>query len=136
MKKLLAIAFIMPTLNGLNFDLHDQLGKVTVVHFMATWCTNCQKEMTELQKFHADHKDVELIGVSVDKSRERDDVIKLMKTYGFPIGMVTDAKENGFGRPGSLPMTYVIDKKGDVRKIFSGGELLTESGLEHELSVL
>jgi peroxiredoxin len=126
-----APALTGPALDGNAFDLHAHLGQVVVVHFLATWCSACQKEMSVLSNLYRKNheKGVEMIGVSVDRSHDRGDVIKLMHENGFSILMMNEAKTNGFGSPGSLPVTYVIDRKGVVRKIFSDGVELTDTDL-------
>jgi len=104
-------------LNGSPFDLEAERGKVVIVNFWATWCTPCRQEMPALDAFYRQYHDrgVELIGVSADRPHDRDDVQKVMQPFAYPAAVLTDARKNGFGRPGVLPVTYVIDASGVVR---------------------
>jgi cytochrome c biogenesis protein CcmG, thiol:disulfide interchange protein DsbE len=104
-------------LSGQDFDLARLRGKVVVVNFWATWCPPCRREMPALNAFyHKYHSDgVDMIGLSVDRPRDRPDVIKVMKSLRYPAAMLDDASANGFGEPSELPATYVIDTHGVVR---------------------
>ena len=120
------------TLNGNEFSVDAYKGKVIVVHFWATWCPGCKKEMPLLNQFYQKNheKKLEMIALSVDRARDRKEVLKLMPQFSYPLAMITDAKTNGFGSPEILPMTYVIDSKGMIAKVFKGtDEELTERNL-------
>ena len=61
---------------------------------------------------------LELIGVSADRPRDRDDVVKVMRSFSYPAAMLKDARANGFGTPEAIPITWVIDSAGTVRAKF------------------
>ena len=44
--------FQLPDLSGKKVKLSDYRGSVVLVHFWATWCSTCIKEMAELQELH------------------------------------------------------------------------------------
>ena len=71
-----ASALVVPELDGKTFDLKQQRGKVVLVNFWATWCEPCRQEAPVLQQFYeAQHANgLELIGLSLNRSRERDAV--------------------------------------------------------------
>ncbi|HOX58264.1 MAG TPA: redoxin family protein [Candidatus Paceibacterota bacterium] len=50
----LAPDFTVTTLDGANFTLSKQRGKVVLLHFWATWCTPCVKGLPAMKTFH-DH---------------------------------------------------------------------------------
>ncbi|HXY98433.1 MAG TPA: TlpA disulfide reductase family protein [Stellaceae bacterium] len=116
--------FAAPELGGGQFDLAAERGKVVIVNFWATWCGPCREEMPALDAFYRRHHDegLEMIGVSADRPRDRSDVVKVMQAFSYPAAMLGDATANGFGRPGSIPLTYVIAADGTVRATFSPGE--------------
>lgn len=119
-------------LDGQNFDLGALRGKVVVVNYWATWCPPCREEMPALdaffRRYHA--RGVEMIGLSADRPRDRDEVHKMMQRFAYPAAMMKDAKPNGFGAPESLPVTYVIDGAGVVRAKFRPDEtVVTEQSL-------
>ena len=58
---------------------------------------------------------LEIIGVSADVARDRDAVIKMAPSIAYPIAMLKDARVNSFGAARGLPVTYVVDRRGEVR---------------------
>lgn len=112
-----APALSAPELDGHAFDLSAERGKVVIVNFWATWCGPCRQEMPRLDAFFRQHSGdgVVLVGISVDRSRDRDQVQKVMAAFSYPAAMLSDASANGFGRPNELPATYVIGPDGIVR---------------------
>ncbi len=125
--------FSGPDLVGAPLDLSALRGKVAIVHFWATWCPSCREEMPILDAFYVQHhaQGVEVIGITVDRPRARGKAVAYMKGFHFPAALLDDAVKNGFGTPGALPVTYVIDRRGIVRAIFTPEKaLLSASALE------
>ncbi len=113
---------VAPILDGSEFSMGAQAGKVVIIHFLATWCTACTKEMPILNQFYVKHKkDVIMIGLSLDRPRDRKKVSELMHEVSFPLAMLNEAKTNEFGSPDTLPLTYLIDQQGLVRVIYGAG---------------
>lgn len=108
---------VVAELNGAPFDLAALRGKTVIVNFWATWCTPCRAEMPTLDAFYRQHHDqgLEMLGLSADRPRDRDDVVKVMRAFAYPAAMMKDARPNGFGNPEAIPITYVIDRQGKVR---------------------
>lgn len=114
-----APALEAPTFEGKVFNLAKLRGKPVVIHFWATWCPACRKEMPVLSRFYQKNRDrLEMLAVSADRPRDRGSAVKMMRELAFPGAMLDEATVNDFGRPGTLPMTYVIDPQGVVRKIY------------------
>jgi hypothetical protein len=54
-----------------------------------------------------------------------------MQSLSYPAAMLDDAKTNGFDNPDELPVTYVIDRAGIVRAIFTpGNKVLSATDLD------
>ena len=60
------------TLDGKTFDLAAQRGHWVIVNFWATWCVPCIKEMPDISRFVATHKNVSAIGLAYDDSDPAD----------------------------------------------------------------
>lgn len=123
-------------LDGGGFDLGALHGKVVIVSFWATWCVPCRTEMPILDEFYRAHhgQGLEMIAVSADRPRDRDDVIKTMRAFSYPAAMLRDAKVNGFGAPEALPVTYVVGADGVVRAKFRPDEIgVTAQELDKEV---
>jgi cytochrome c biogenesis protein CcmG/thiol:disulfide interchange protein DsbE len=104
-------------LNGQEFNLASEHGKVVIVNFWATWCPPCRKEMPTLDAFYKRYhsEGLEMIGMSADSHHDRSDVASVAQTISYPAAMLNDATPNGFGDPDELPETWVIDRNGIVR---------------------
>ena len=121
-------------LDGSAFDLAAQRGKVVVVHFWATWCIPCRKEMPALDAVYRRYRErgLVVIGLSVDRPHEAKRVPDYMKPFAFPAAILRDARTNGFGAPHLIPTTIVVDAQGVTRAVLGSEDdkLLTEKDLE------
>lgn len=122
---------VLKTLDGSVFDLAKHRGRVVLVNFWATWCGPCRQEMPALDAVYRRHRanGLDVVGVSADRPRHRDEVMQLMRAFAYPGGLVSDANPNGFGSPDAIPVTYVIDGDGVVRTRLAGHPA-TEGELE------
>jgi cytochrome c biogenesis protein CcmG/thiol:disulfide interchange protein DsbE len=103
--------------DGSTFKLSALHGKDVILHFWATWCPACKVEMPHFSKMLKADGSIVFLGISVDKESERAAATNMMAALGLPWAMLNDAKSNGLGKPRSLPLTYVIDAEGVVKKI-------------------
>src|SRR5579871_935594 len=127
-----APALVVPELNGQTFDLSALRGKVVVINFWATWCQPCRQEMPALNAFYRQYhsQGLEMIGLSADRPHERSTVATVMQSFNYPAAMLDDAKDDDFGDPDSLPVTFIIDGNGIVRAKFTPDvTLATEKSL-------
>lgn len=127
-----APGLVVAEVEGPTFDLSTLRGKVVIVNFWATWCAPCREEMPILEAFYTAHhgQGLELIGLSMDRPRDRDAVKKVKQSVSYPIALASDAKVNGFGASHALPVTYVVDETGTVRARLTPDPPLTERLLE------
>ncbi len=111
---------VVTQLDGETFDLSKLAGKVVLVNYWATWCIPCRKEMPRLDAYYRRHHDqgLELIGISIDRPRDREKVRKTMTNFSYPAAMLNEIQTNGFGPPEGAPTTFVVDTHGMVRDKF------------------
>lgn len=100
-------------------DLH---GKIVVLNFWATWCPPCVQEMpslVQLQKKLSD-RGVTVLAVSVDADENA--YHKFIVDHKVDLLTVRDAaqKTNNLYGTFKFPETYIIDRKGVVRRKFIG----------------
>jgi cytochrome c biogenesis protein CcmG, thiol:disulfide interchange protein DsbE len=89
--------------------------------------------MPALDAFYRQHhgQGLEMIGISADLMRDRDDVVKMMKSFSYPAAMLREVKENGFGAPKDLPITYVIDRNEVLRAVLTPDHVeITQKSLD------
>ncbi|WEN16377.1 TlpA disulfide reductase family protein [Rhodanobacter sp. AS-Z3] len=117
------------TLDGKTFDLSAQRGKWVIVNYWATWCVPCIKEMPDISRFVASHKNVVGIGLAYDDSEAADIKDFLVKhPVVYPIAQVSmENPPKDFDEPRGLPTTYLISPDGKVAKHIVGP--VTEASL-------
>jgi len=105
-------------LDGTQFNLADQSGKVIVVNLWATWCVPCRAEMPTLDGYYQKHKaeGLELVAISMDEPKDETKVREVMRSFSFPAALARDAQFKGYGRVWRLPLTFGIDRHGVLRK--------------------
>jgi len=105
-------------LDGTEFNLGDYAGKVVVVNMWATWCAPCREEMPALDAYYRQHRDqgLVLVALSMDDPKDEAKVREVTKSYSFAIGFEHDTYLKGYGRIWRLPLTFVVDREGILRK--------------------
>jgi peroxiredoxin len=124
--------FTATTLDGRAFDSESLRGKVVVLHFWATWCPPCREEMPALQKFYDEHhsEGLEIVAISNDDAGDEAKVREFANSYSYPMALMAGSKADGFGRIWVLPLTFVIDRKGILRKAdWTGAEKINAASL-------
>jgi thiol-disulfide isomerase/thioredoxin len=114
-----------------TFEIKEQLGKVTVIEFWATWCPACVGSLPTLIKFANHFKGkIDVLAIS---SEDKGVILKYLKRVdkSFPkkSNPITFLRsENGAVNrqfmATSIPMFFLIDKKGHIVKIALGGGVL------------
>ena len=126
-------------LDGSEFKLSEQNGKVVVLDFWATWCGPCVKALPELieKTSQFDKKDVVFIAVNQGETRKMiSTFLKKKKLQGLTVAL--DKKQN-IGRDykvQGIPKTIIIDQKGTVRHVEVGFAEKTASRISTEISKL
>ena len=111
-------AFTAKLIDGKPFSLESAKGQVVIINFWASWCSPCRQEMPALERYYQQHKaqGLRLIAVSLDETTDDAKVREVMQAYGFDAAFERETQHKGYGRIWRLPLTFVIDRKGIVRK--------------------
>lgn len=131
------VRFTFPDVKGnfYSFPNHITENKVTVIMLMGTWCPNCIDEAhffkTVRQTFSKDK--LEIIAVCYEVSdleeKRRESVQKMINQNQFDFTFLLAGKANKtlanqhfpmLNHVMSFPTTLYLDKKGNIRKIYTG----------------
>lgn len=102
---------------GAKTDLVKQNGKISIIHFWATWCPPCVEEIPALSRFwekYQTRSDVHLYAISVDKDWKT--IEDFMKKNPSTIPLYLDPGAATAKRFGTVqyPETYIVNEKGRV----------------------
>lgn len=121
--------FKAPNPEGKEISLYENLGKVTIIDFWASWCGPCRQENPNVVRLYNQYKDkgLQIVGLSLDKDDAKwkkaiaDDQLTWvqmsnLKFWEDPIAKMYNIR--------SIPATFILDAKGTiVAKNLRGAEL-------------
>jgi thiol-disulfide isomerase/thioredoxin len=114
--------FVRTGLDHRKLDLNAYRGKVVLLNFWATWCAPCQVEMPRFVAWQKEYgpRGLQIIGISMD-----DDPALVRGLYhklhlNYPVAMGDAPLGELYGGVLGLPVTFLIDRNGEVRAKFEG----------------
>jgi cytochrome c biogenesis protein CcmG, thiol:disulfide interchange protein DsbE len=108
--------FNLPQLDGGDLRLSAYRGKVVLLDFWATWCDPCREEIpqfVELQQRYAS-SGLRIIGVSMDDSSDPVRPFYQQFHMNYPVVMGTARTGALYGGILGLPITFLIDRDGQI----------------------
>jgi thiol-disulfide isomerase/thioredoxin len=132
-----APTFVLPRLGGGQaVALASSRGTPTVVNFFASWCANCQAELSSFAAFSARSTGhVAVIGVdSNDSDTAAAERMLVDARATYPVGVDSDAKVATAFLLNALPVTYFLDARGRVVHVAFGEQTL--ASLNHWAAIL
>lgn len=107
-------------LNTENINFSELKGKVVFLNFWATWCPPCVAELPYIQSFYNEYKNkVAFVFITTENWKEVA-VFFRKNDYEFPIYQSNNSLLEGLPLVNSIPRTFLIDKKGNIRIDKSG----------------
>jgi peroxiredoxin len=111
-------------LSGEKIETAELHGKVVVVHFWATSCASCVKEMPKLSAFykHFQPQGMEMIAVAMSYDPPMY-VMNFAQTRQLPFKVAMDSSGHAaeaFGKVQITPATFVINKQGKIIQHYLG----------------
>lgn len=117
---------------GSVFTINDNLGKVILVETMATWCSKCLQQQSEVARFHqllGERDDFLSLGVNIDTNEDIVLLTGYVRKNGFDwvyvvadgemINEISSLYGPQFLNPPSTPM-LIIDRKGNAHTLDFG----------------
>ena len=108
------VDFTLPLLDGTDFTLSGQKGKVIFLNFWATWCGPCRIEMPSMEAVYQKLKNKGFEIVAVNLGESRNEVSAFMNEYNlsFPAALDTRGVTGSMYNVQAIPTTYIVDKRG------------------------
>lgn len=113
----------LKNMDGESWDLEDARGHWVFVHFWATWCGPCRKEMPTVQAIYPEFESNELEIVLINTAESEDMVFTFLAAVAPDLdplmdhdGLVTERWQ-----PRGLPATYFVDPEGKLQYLALGG---------------
>jgi peroxiredoxin len=105
-----------------SIHLANYRGKVVLLNFWATWCQPCVVELPSLLDLHHDEPSLAILAVSVDE--DPDAYNRFLVRRHVDLTTVRDPEETAakLFHTDMWPETYVIDRKGVIRRKFIGAQ--------------
>jgi peroxiredoxin len=111
-------------LSGGETSTDELRGKVVLVNFWATWCTDCLNEMPDMVDTHRKYapRGYETLAIAVQK----DDptlVAQFAARRALPFKLALDERGDlaeSFGVPRVTPVSYLIDRRGRIIRRYIG----------------
>jgi cytochrome c biogenesis protein CcmG/thiol:disulfide interchange protein DsbE len=97
-------------------------GRVVLLNFWATWCAPCVMEMPSLLALHHEQPNIAMLAVSIDE--DPDAYTSFVASRHVDLITVRDPAESAakLYHTEMWPETYIIDRKGVIRRKFIGAQ--------------
>ena len=123
--------FTIPTIDGSKFSLKDEVGKVVVLDFWATWCGPCVQALPKIRETVAKYSNDEVVLLAVNQEETKDQIQNFLESriLELPVGL-DDGKIGRQFKADSLPTTVVINPDGEIAFVKVG----SSNDMEEKLS--
>ncbi len=105
------------------FHLADAKGKIVILDFWATWCGPCIQAMPQVESVAEAFKDkgVQLIAVNLEEDAKTIKSMLERHKMKMTVALDRDGATAAKYQANAIPQTVIIDKEGNVARLFVGG---------------
>lgn len=130
--------FKVTSTTGQTISQENYRGHVLILDFFATWCLPCRQSIPHLVDMSRTYgrRGLQILGLSVDEGAER--VIKAFTDefqVNYPVAVAGDSTTVAFGIR-SVPVMYLINKRGNVVEVYRGYTSETARSVEQTIKRL
>ena len=111
-----APAFTLTTMSGEKVSLDDYQGKTLLLHFWATYCGPCRREVGALNHVYRQLGPTDAV-LAIDSGGEGERVIKAFmkeEAVEYPVAIGTTEVADDY-QVNALPITYIVGPDGKIR---------------------
>jgi len=114
------------TINGNKFNLHDYIGKYTLIDFWGTWCKPCIHTIPALRKIHKKYKDLIMVSIACERV-SLDSLKRATKKYKMNWHNIYKSDTGVFNiidnfNIHSFPTTFLLNPQGKIIFRSSGSD--------------
>jgi len=119
-----APALSLENMDGERFTLTKTTANWSFVHFWASWCGPCRKEMPAIQQLIKSMKNDKLNFFIVNTAESEDTIFSFLGGVAPDINTLLDRDglATELWQPRGLPSTYLVDPTGQIQYVVIGGQ--------------
>ncbi len=115
--------FKLADLSGDIFQLGEHRGEIIVLDFWATWCGPCLQTMPLVDEIVREFPDQKVRLLAVNMEEQPAEIKSTLERHKLDVPVILDIDGVAAARYSvtSIPQTVVIDREGNVTRLFIGG---------------
>lgn len=113
--------FKVVSTSGQTISQENYRGHVLILDFFATWCQPCRQSIPHLVEMNRKYgkQGLQILGLSVDEGERAVKSFADEFRVNYPLALAGDSTTVDFGVR-SVPVMYLIDKKGNIAEVYRG----------------
>ena len=102
--------------DGKEYSLSQFKGKVVLINFFTFFCGPCREEMPHLSQIYQELKGqgFQTLGIGLSSTPDQLKQIVTQLNLVYPVLEGTDAVSKAYGGVELVPLTFIIDKQGNI----------------------
>jgi len=115
--------FSLEQLGGKTFRLTEAKGKVVLLDFWATWCGPCLQAMPQVEKVAEEFRNQGVILIAVNLQESPKEITAMLERHKLnpTVALDKDGRVAEKYQASAIPQTVIIDREGNVARLFVGG---------------
>jgi peroxiredoxin len=115
--------FELELLDGTKFRLSRERGNIVVLDFWASWCGPCLQTMPQVESVTREFSGTGVKLIAVNQQEMPDRIRDVVERLDLKAAVALDSEGLIGERYGAItiPLTVIIDRDGNVARVFSGG---------------
>jgi len=108
--------FTLETYDGQSITLSEQLGKVVVINFWASWCVPCAQEAPALEQAWQTYRDQDVLFLGVGYVDSEEKALAFIQKYGvsYPNGADLRSRISDAYNITGVPETFIVAPDGRI----------------------